>query len=75
MNSCPACGSRTSRQSPAPATTAYSNSWVQRWSWKAEPSGAVRRGTNSLRITGSPTVTVHVKSTSDDTVLFGKVYD
>ncbi|MEV0476527.1 ATP-binding cassette domain-containing protein, partial [Streptomyces prunicolor] len=31
--------------------------------------------TNSLRITGSPTVTVHVKSTSDDTVLFGKVYD
>lgn len=31
--------------------------------------------TKSLRITGSPTVTVHVKSTSDDTVLFGKVYD
>ncbi|MGW1746596.1 CocE/NonD family hydrolase [Streptomyces sp. NPDC002092] len=28
-----------------------------------------------LRITGSPTVTVHVKSTSDDAVLFGKVYD
>ncbi|MEU6220099.1 alpha/beta fold hydrolase [Streptomyces sp. NPDC047022] len=26
-------------------------------------------------ITGSPTVTVHVNSTSDDTVLFGKVYD
>ncbi|MFG2782592.1 alpha/beta fold hydrolase [Streptomyces prunicolor] len=31
--------------------------------------------TKSLRITGSPTVTVRVKSTSDDTVLFGKVYD
>jgi ABC-2 type transport system ATP-binding protein len=31
--------------------------------------------TKSLRITGSPTVTVHVKSTSDDAVLFGKVYD
>jgi len=31
--------------------------------------------TKSLRITGSPTVTVHVKSTSADTVLFGKVYD
>ena len=31
--------------------------------------------TTGLRITGSPTVTVHVKSTSDDTVLFGKVYD
>jgi ABC-2 type transport system ATP-binding protein len=30
---------------------------------------------SSLRITGSPTVTVHVKSTSDDAVLFGKVYD
>ncbi|WP_405672049.1 alpha/beta fold hydrolase [Streptomyces sp. NBC_01530] len=28
-----------------------------------------------VRITGSPTVTVHVKSTSDDAVLFGKVYD
>ncbi|MBB4900940.1 alpha/beta fold hydrolase [Streptomyces griseomycini] len=28
-----------------------------------------------LRITGSPTVTVHVKSTSEDAVLFGKVYD
>ncbi|WAX79935.1 alpha/beta fold hydrolase [Streptomyces sp. KMM 9044] len=28
-----------------------------------------------LRITGSPTATVHVKSTSDDAVLFGKVYD
>ncbi|WP_406445274.1 alpha/beta fold hydrolase [Streptomyces sp. NBC_01613] len=28
-----------------------------------------------LRITGAPTVTVHVKSTSDDAVLFGKVYD
>ncbi|MGP4045628.1 alpha/beta fold hydrolase [Streptomyces sp. 2A115] len=28
-----------------------------------------------LRITGSPTVTVHVKSTSDEAVLFGKVYD
>ncbi|MFJ5303843.1 alpha/beta fold hydrolase [Streptomyces sp. NPDC088350] len=31
--------------------------------------------TSGLRITGSPTVTVHVQSTSDDTVLFGKVYD
>ncbi|MFD7248874.1 alpha/beta fold hydrolase [Streptomyces sp. NPDC059895] len=28
-----------------------------------------------LRITGSPTVTVHVKSTTDDAVLFAKVYD
>ncbi|MFJ9536297.1 CocE/NonD family hydrolase [Streptomyces sp. NPDC101225] len=28
-----------------------------------------------LRITGSPTVTVHVRSTSDDAVLFAKVYD
>ncbi|MET8449771.1 alpha/beta fold hydrolase [Streptomyces sp. NPDC005209] len=28
-----------------------------------------------LRITGSPTATVHVTSTSDDAVLFGKVYD
>lgn len=31
--------------------------------------------TGDLRITGSPTVTVHVKSTGDDAVLFGKVYD
>nr|WSY54783.1 alpha/beta fold hydrolase [Streptomyces sp. NBC_00886] len=31
--------------------------------------------TDDLRITGSPTVTVHVKSSSDDAVLFGKVYD
>ncbi|MBL3666402.1 alpha/beta fold hydrolase [Streptomyces sp. M2CJ-2] len=31
--------------------------------------------TGDLRITGSPTATVHVKSTSDDAVLFGKVYD
>jgi ABC-2 type transport system ATP-binding protein len=30
---------------------------------------------NGLRITGSPTVTVHVRSTSDDAVLFAKVYD
>ncbi|MFF7946730.1 alpha/beta fold hydrolase [Streptomyces griseorubiginosus] len=30
---------------------------------------------DDLRITGSPTVTVHVKSTSDDAVLFAKVYD
>ncbi|AIR98472.1 CocE/NonD family hydrolase [Streptomyces glaucescens] len=30
---------------------------------------------DDLRITGSPTVTVHVESTSDDAVLFGKVYD
>ncbi|MFF1543975.1 alpha/beta fold hydrolase [Streptomyces sp. NPDC058291] len=28
-----------------------------------------------LRVTGSPTVTVHVKSTSDTAVLFAKVYD
>ncbi|MFJ8056347.1 CocE/NonD family hydrolase [Streptomyces sp. NPDC096142] len=33
------------------------------------------RLTTGLRITGSPTVAVHVKSTSDDAVLFGKVYD
>ncbi|MEU2283151.1 alpha/beta fold hydrolase [Streptomyces sp. NPDC013178] len=31
--------------------------------------------TDDLRITGSPTVAVHVKSTTDDAVLFGKVYD
>ncbi|MGW5970461.1 alpha/beta fold hydrolase [Streptomyces sp. NPDC055186] len=31
--------------------------------------------TDDLRITGSPTATVHVRSTSDDAVLFGKVYD
>ncbi|MGI5454948.1 CocE/NonD family hydrolase [Streptomyces sp. CA-249302] len=31
--------------------------------------------TRGLRITGSPTVTVHVKSTTDDAVLFAKVYD
>ncbi|MCI3269500.1 alpha/beta fold hydrolase [Streptomyces cylindrosporus] len=31
--------------------------------------------TSGLRITGSPTVTVHVKSTTDDAVLFAKVYD
>jgi ABC-2 type transport system ATP-binding protein len=31
--------------------------------------------TSDLRITGSPAVTVHVKSTSDDAVLFAKVYD
>ncbi|MEU9354174.1 alpha/beta fold hydrolase [Streptomyces griseoloalbus] len=30
---------------------------------------------SDLRITGSPTVTVHVRSTGDDAVLFGKVYD
>ncbi|GAA3071102.1 CocE/NonD family hydrolase [Streptomyces glomeratus] len=30
---------------------------------------------DDLRITGSPTVTLHVTSTSDDAVLFGKVYD
>jgi ABC-2 type transport system ATP-binding protein len=35
-------------------------------------SAPVRSG---MRITGSPTVTVHVRSTSDDAVLFGKVYD
>ncbi|MFI6035310.1 alpha/beta fold hydrolase [Streptomyces sp. NPDC051315] len=31
--------------------------------------------TDDLRITGSPTATVHVTSTSDDAVLFAKVYD
>ncbi|WP_128428589.1 CocE/NonD family hydrolase [Streptomyces cyaneus] len=30
---------------------------------------------DDLRITGSPTATVHVKSTSEDAVLFAKVYD
>ncbi|WP_433918791.1 alpha/beta fold hydrolase [Streptomyces canus] len=30
---------------------------------------------DDLQITGSPTVTVHVKSTSDDAILFAKVYD
>ncbi|MDC0765555.1 CocE/NonD family hydrolase [Streptomyces sp. HD] len=30
---------------------------------------------DNLRITGSPTATVHVKSTSEDAVLFAKVYD
>ncbi|MCT9076463.1 CocE/NonD family hydrolase [Streptomyces fulvoviolaceus] len=30
---------------------------------------------DDVQITGSPTVTVHVKSTSDDAVLFAKVYD
>ncbi|WP_415936199.1 alpha/beta fold hydrolase [Streptomyces sp. 039-1] len=30
---------------------------------------------DDLRVTGSPTVTVHVKASSDDAVLFGKVYD
>ncbi|KOU67259.1 ABC transporter ATP-binding protein [Streptomyces sp. MMG1533] len=30
---------------------------------------------DDLRITGSPTVTVHVESTGDDAVLFAKVYD
>ncbi|MEU1477020.1 CocE/NonD family hydrolase [Streptomyces sp. NPDC005760] len=30
---------------------------------------------DDLRITGSPTVTVHVKSTSEDAVLFAKLYD
>jgi ABC-2 type transport system ATP-binding protein len=30
---------------------------------------------DDLRITGSPTVTVHVESSTDDAVLFGKVYD
>ncbi|MFJ1974837.1 CocE/NonD family hydrolase [Streptomyces sp. NPDC087903] len=30
---------------------------------------------DDLRITGSPTVTVHVRSSGDDAVLFGKVYD
>ncbi|MDX3454722.1 alpha/beta fold hydrolase [Streptomyces sp. ME02-8801-2C] len=31
--------------------------------------------TDDVRVTGSPTVTVHVKSTSEDAVLFAKVYD
>ncbi|WP_406202493.1 CocE/NonD family hydrolase [Streptomyces sp. NBC_01017] len=31
--------------------------------------------TDNLHITGSPTATVHVRSTSEDAVLFGKVYD
>ncbi|MCF1594371.1 CocE/NonD family hydrolase [Streptomyces muensis] len=31
--------------------------------------------TGNLRITGSPTATVHVQSTSEDAVLFAKVYD
>jgi ABC-2 type transport system ATP-binding protein len=31
--------------------------------------------TTDLRITGSPTATLHVTSTRDDAVLFGKVYD
>jgi ABC-2 type transport system ATP-binding protein len=31
--------------------------------------------TRDLTITGSPTATVHLTSTSDDVVLFGKVYD
>ncbi|MFI1048770.1 alpha/beta fold hydrolase [Streptomyces griseoruber] len=31
--------------------------------------------TGELRITGAPTVTVHVKSTADTAVLFAKVYD
>ncbi|MGW0764148.1 CocE/NonD family hydrolase [Streptomyces sp. NPDC002676] len=35
-------------------------------------SAPVRTG---LRITGAPTATVHVTSTSEDAVLFGKVYD
>ncbi|MDT0395956.1 alpha/beta fold hydrolase [Streptomyces edwardsiae] len=30
---------------------------------------------DDLRITGSPAVTVHVESTGEDAVLFGKVYD
>ncbi|MGY4979943.1 CocE/NonD family hydrolase [Streptomyces sp. 900105755] len=31
--------------------------------------------TDSLQITGTPTATVHLASTTDDAVLFGKVYD
>ncbi|MFF4310857.1 CocE/NonD family hydrolase [Streptomyces sp. NPDC001507] len=31
--------------------------------------------TDSLQITGTPTATVHLTSTTDDAVLFGKVYD
>ncbi len=31
--------------------------------------------TGDLRVTGTPTVTVHVTSTSEDAVLFAKVYD
>ncbi|QHA09653.1 alpha/beta fold hydrolase [Streptomyces broussonetiae] len=33
------------------------------------------RLTRDLQITGTPTATVHITSTSDDAVLFGKVYD
>ncbi|MFI2200858.1 alpha/beta fold hydrolase [Streptomyces sp. NPDC020192] len=33
------------------------------------------RLTRDLQITGAPTATVHITSTSDDAVLFGKVYD
>ncbi|WBO66233.1 alpha/beta fold hydrolase [Streptomyces camelliae] len=33
------------------------------------------RLTHDLQITGAPTATVHITSTSDDAVLFGKVYD
>ncbi|MFE4622968.1 alpha/beta fold hydrolase [Streptomyces mirabilis] len=39
----------------------------------AQFDSAALRG--DLRITGSPTVTVHVRSSTDDAVLFGKVYD
>ncbi|QLJ00326.1 CocE/NonD family hydrolase [Streptomyces sp. NEAU-sy36] len=31
--------------------------------------------TRDLRITGTPTARIHLRSTSDDAVLFGKVYD
>ncbi|MET8562502.1 CocE/NonD family hydrolase [Streptomyces flaveolus] len=31
--------------------------------------------TRDLRVTGTPTATVHITSTRDDAVLFGKVYD
>ncbi|MFJ9146776.1 CocE/NonD family hydrolase [Streptomyces sp. NPDC102270] len=40
--------------------------------YAAFESAPVRDG---LQITGSPTVTVHVKSTTDDAVLFAKLYD
>jgi ABC-2 type transport system ATP-binding protein len=39
----------------------------------AQFDSAALRG--DLRITGSPTVTVHVRSSTDEAVLFGKVYD
>ena len=42
------------RQSPAPATSAYSNVWVQCWNWKFEPSGTERRGGSIHTPDGQP---------------------